>query len=81
MAKEPSTTTSPQAEARAKRVSKLKARKQVEESTKPMIIQDTPQQSTKGKTQVKETVHESSTREGVQRKRTRSQVAKERVSQ
>jgi len=41
-AKEPSTTTSPQAEARAKRVSKLKARKQVEESTKPLIIQDTP---------------------------------------
>ena len=76
--KEPSTTTSPQTETRAKRVSKLKARKQVEESTKPLTIQDTPQQSLKEKTQVKETAHESSTSEGVQRRRTRSQVTKEK---
>jgi len=65
-AKEHSTATSPQAEAKAKRISKLKARKQIGESTKPLTIQDTPQQS------IKETVYESSAREGVQRRRTRS---------
>ena len=72
VAKEPSTATSPQAEAKAKRISKLKARKQIGVSTKPLNIQDTPQQS------IKETAHESSAREGVQRRRTRSQVAKEK---
>ena len=67
-----------QAETRSKRFSKLKARKQVRESTRPLTIQDTPQQSLKEKTQVKETAHESGTGEGVQRRRTRSQVAKEK---
>ena len=71
-AKEPSTTTSSQAKTRAKRVLKLKARKEIGESTKPLTIQDTPQQSVKEKTQVKET-HESSTGGGVQRRRTRSE--------
>lgn len=71
-AKEPSRTTSRQAKEKAKRISKLKARKQIGESTKPLTLQDTPQQS------IKETVHESSAREGVQRRRTRRQVAKEK---
>jgi len=44
VAKEPSTATTPQAKSKAKRVSKLKARKQIGESTKPLNIQDTPQQ-------------------------------------
>ena len=56
----------------------MKARKQVRESTKTLTIQDTPQQSLKEKTQVKEGAHESNTGEGVQRRRTRSQVAKEK---
>ena len=56
----------------------MKARKQVREFTKPLTIQDIPQQSLKEKAQVKEVAHESSTREGVQRRRTRSQVAKEK---
>jgi len=72
------TTIGHQAKTRSRRFSKLKARKQVRESTRPLTIQDTPQQSLKEKTQVKESAHESSTGEGVQRRRTRSQVAKEK---
>ncbi len=56
----------------------MNARKEVRESTKPLTIQDTPQQSLKEKNQVKESAHESSTGEGVQRRRTRRQVAKEK---
>jgi len=77
-AKDLPTTTSHQAETRSRRFSKLKARKQVREFTKPLTIQDTPQQSLKEKDQVKEGAHESSTGEGVQRRRIRSQVAKEK---
>lgn len=72
------TTTGHQTETRSKRFSKLKARKQVRESIKPLTIQDTPQQYLTEKTRVKERAHESSTGEGVQRRMTRSQVAKEK---
>lgn len=72
------TTAGLQTETRAKRFPKLKARKQVRESVKPLIIQDTPQQSIKEKSQVKETTHETSTTEVVPRRRTRSQMAKEK---
>ena len=56
----------------------MKARKQVREPTKPLIIQDTPQQSQKEKTQIREGAHESSTGEVVQRRMTRGQLAKEK---
>jgi len=41
--KYPPTTMGHQAEIRSRRFSKLKARKQVRESTRPLTIQDKPQ--------------------------------------
>jgi len=52
-AKDLPTTTDHQAETRSMRFTKLNARKQVRESTKPLTIQDKPQKSLKGKTQIK----------------------------
>lgn len=57
-----------QTEARAKRVPNSQTRKQV----KPLIIQDQPQQATKGKAHGKKTVPETSTSEVVSKIRTRS---------
>ena len=45
---------------------------------KPLIIQEQPQKSTKGKTQDKKTVPETSRSEAVSRVRTRSQINKEK---
>jgi len=42
-AKDLPTTTGHHAETRSKRFSKLKARKQLRKSTRPLTIQDTPQ--------------------------------------
>ena len=53
------------AKTRSRRFVKLKARKQVKEPTRPLVIQDTPQQSQKEKAQIKEGVHEQSTGEAV----------------
>lgn len=52
-------------ETRSRRFIKLKARKQVKEPTRPLVIQDTPLQSQKEKAQSKESVHEQSTGEAV----------------
>src|ERR1700733_2498758 len=71
-------TTGHRTETRSKRFTKLKARKQVREPARSMVIQDTPQQSLKEKTQIKEGRRESSTGEEVQRRMTRSQLAKEK---
>ena len=48
-AKDLPTKTGHQVETRSRRFAKLKTRKQVKESTKPLIIQDTPQKSLKEK--------------------------------
>lgn len=45
---------------------------------KPLIIKEQPQQATKGKTQDKKNVAETSRAEAVSRVRTRSQVSKEK---
>ena len=45
---------------------------------RPLVIQDTPQQSQKKKVQIKEGVQEQSTGETVQIRVTRSQLAREK---
>jgi len=65
-------------ETRSRRFVKLKARKQVKEPMRPLVIQDTPQQSQKKKVQIKEGVQEQSTGETVQIRVTRSQLAREK---
>lgn len=65
-------------ETRSRRFIKLKARKQVKEPMRPLVIQDTPQKSQKKKVHIKEGVQEQSTGEMVQRRVTKSQLAREK---
>lgn len=63
-----------QKEARAK----MQAKSQSKKPVKPLIIKEQPQQATKGKTQDKKNVAETSRVEAVSRVRTRSQASKEK---
>lgn len=76
--KSSSPVVSHRAEKISRRFVRLKARKQVKDPTTPLVIQDTPQQSQKGKGHIKNGVQEQSTGETVQRRVTRGQLAKEK---
>lgn len=65
-------------ETRSRRFMKLKGRKQVKEPMRPLVIQDTPQQSQKRKFQIKEGVQQQSIGETVHRRVIRSQLAREK---
>ncbi|MCY6488227.1 hypothetical protein, partial [Actinobacillus pleuropneumoniae] len=72
--------TSCPGEIRSSRFVKLKARKQVKElvTRTPLAVQDTPQHSQKKKVKIKESAEEQSIGERVQRRVTRSLIAKEK---
>jgi len=64
-------------ETRSRRFVKLKARKQVKEPMRPLVIQDTPQHSQKRKVRSKR-MYKRNHRFSVQRRVTRSQLAREK---
>ena len=76
----PSTETSKSVMSRGKRFAKLKPRKQVKEQVRktPIVILETPKSTKEKISDVKEMTQEQSTNKPVQRRLTRSQIAKEK---